>query len=612
LKSKFVKIAVLSYIYNVIGEKMETKYLLGNAAIAYGLAEGKVDGVFAYPGTPSSEIVEQLIRFAGNCNFYIEWSVNEKVAYENAYGASLTGKKTAVVMKHVGLNVASDALMTSAYTGIRGGMVVVVADDPFAHSSQNEQDSRRYVYASKLPCFEPSSIQEANNMASFAFSFSETTGLPVILRSVTRISHGKSEVTVKTLSKRKKTKGFFEKNPGKLVMVPVNARKQLEILNEKYIQIQKDMENLPFNFIKKGEGKTGVICSGASFQYVNEYLEETKSGMPVFKIGTYPLPEKKLSSFLKGLNKVIIFEEGDSVVEENVHIIAQKSGNKCKIYGQTNGYTPQCGELSVEKVERSLNRLKGKPEKKTYSIPELPARAPVLCAGCPHLGSFYILKKVFGKKAIYPGDIGCYTLGIQLGMVDTCLCMGASIGVGTGISRFEKNRDVVSVIGDSTFFHGGIPGLINACYNRANQIIVILDNRTTAMTGQQPHPGTGFTATGEEGPDIEIEKLVRSLGVDKVVTIDPYHIEESITALKEIKKARGVRVIISRRECIFIKKGEEKFAVDMDKCRGCKICLDLSCPAITFENGKAEINSVMCNNCGMCEEICPFDAVIKS
>jgi len=591
---------------------MKKEYLLGNDAIAYGLLEGGIEAAFAYPGTPSSEITEKLIELSGIHGFYTEWSVNEKSAYENAYGVSLTGRRAAVIMKHVGLNVASDAFVTSAYTGITGGFVLVVADDPFAHSSQNEQDSRRYAILAKIPYLEPSSIQEAKEMASFAFSLSEQTGLPVMLRSVTRISHGKSDVVQGKITYQKRD-SEFRKDPSKFVMVPSNARTALRRLNEKQPVLKKIMEGLPFNKNDGYPSETGVVASGISWQYIKELQEEDNLPFALFKASSFPLPENMLSLFMKNKKKILVLEEGDPVIEETLYIISKSCNPVLCISGRMDGIVPQGGELSVDLLKKILNKFTGKEEKKDTHAPvlPLPVRMPVLCPGCSHMGSFYILKKVFGREAVFPGDIGCYTLGVQSGMIDTCLCMGGGINTGTGISRFEKNREVISIIGDSTFFHAGITGLLNACYNRANQIIAVLDNRTTAMTGHQPHPGTGITAGGEKTVDLDIEKIAYACGAEQVVTIDPYRINESILKLKELKGKKGVRVIIAKRGCIFVgERRKERFRIDVEKCTGCKVCMQINCPAITFTEKKAEI-SVYCTGCGICAEICPAGAIIK-
>ncbi|MBN1444580.1 MAG: indolepyruvate ferredoxin oxidoreductase subunit alpha [Candidatus Omnitrophica bacterium] len=592
---------------------MKKEYLLGNDAIAYGLLEGGIEASFAYPGTPSSEITEKLIELSKTHGFYTEWSVNEKSAYENAYGVSLTGRRAAAIMKHVGLNVASDAFITSAYTGIIGGLVLVVADDPYAHSSQNEQDSRRYALLAKIPYLEPSSIQEAKDMAAFAFSLSEKTGLPVMLRSVTRISHGKSDVELGKLNHIKRD-SQFRKDPSRFVMVPSNARTALKRLNEKQPVLKKIMEEMPFNKTDGNPSETGIVASGISYPYIMEMKAEENLPVAVFKASTFPLPENKLALFIKGKKKILVLEEGDPVIEEKIYIISKSCNPLVCISGRMNGIVPEGGELSVDLLKKILKKVSGAEEKQQgepESPASLPVRMPVLCPGCSHTGSFYILKKVFGKDALFPGDIGCYTLGIQSGTIDTCLCMGGGINTGSGMSRFEKEREVISIIGDSTFFHAGITGLINACYNKANQIIAILDNRTTAMTGHQPHPGTGITAGGEKSAGIDIEKIAYACGAEKVVTIDPYRIKESVQKLKALKGKKGVRVIIAKRGCIFVeRKQKEKFRVDAEKCTGCKICMQINCPAITFKENKAAI-SLYCTGCGICAEICPAGAIKK-
>lgn len=588
------------------GAVLERQYLLGNEAMAYGLVEGNIEASFAYPGTPSSEITEKLIELSKTYGFYVEWSVNEKVAYENAYGVSLTGRRAAVIMKHVGLNVASDAFITSAYTGIVGGLVIIVGDDPYAHSSQNEQDSRRYAVLSKIPCLEPSSIQEAKDMVSYAFSLSEELSLPVMVRSVTRISHGRSDVLLKKID-YKKSETSFQKDPKQFVMVPANARVSLKMLNKKQARIKEITETLEWNIADDNSSDTGVITAGISFQYITEIKETQELSLAIFKTSSVPVPYKQLASFIKNKRRCFIFEEGDPVIEEQIYILAKSINPSLEITGKLNGEVPAEGEMSIAAIDKILGSSKYSHSQEP--LKELPKRTPALCPGCPHSGSFYILKKVFGKDAIFPGDIGCYTLGVQTGAIDTCLCMGAGIGTGAGIARVEKQRSVVSIIGDSTFFHAGIPELINACYNKVNLVIAILDNRTTAMTGHQPHPGIGITALQEKTADISIEKIAYECGADKVLVIDPRKIKESIDALKTIKTMKGVRVIVAKSPCVLLEKQRRsQFRVDTEVCRGCNLCLDIKCSAINIADNKAEI-SAYCDNCGMCAEICPFGAI---
>jgi len=591
---------------------MKKLYLLGNEAIAYGLIEGSVLYAFGYPGTPSSEIIEKLIELSKENSIYVEWSINEKVAYENGFGVSISGKRACVIMKHVGLNVASDIFMTSAYTGVKGGLVLIVADDPSAYSSQNEQDSRRYSFFAKIPCFEPSSPQEAKEMATFSFDFSEKFSLPVMIRSVTRVSHGKSEVVLGKIKKKEEKNGFV-KNPFQFVMVPPYVIPAEKKLNEKQRIIKSYIEKLPFNPLEiKKDAKIGVIASGICYQYAKEYQNIENLNFSILKIGTYPIPERKVKKLLETSEKILVFEEVEPVIEEIVYRIAKDTNPNCKIYGKLNGYVPMECELSVEKVEASFKKLKG--EKITFSsIHSYSSRPPFLCPGCPHIGSFYLLKKTFGKESIYPGDIGCYTLGIQLGVIDTTLCMGSGIGMAPGIARVEKRKNVVAIIGDSTFFHAGIPGLINACYNRANIVVAILDNRTTAMTGFQPHPGTGVIASGEKTKEIKLKDIVKSCGVDKVITINPYKIKKSLSILQKIKNKKGVKVIIFKCPCVLLtnKTKKKKFYVDVSKCNGCKICVGIGCSAIEFKNEKAKIN-ILCTGCGICAEICPKKAMYKT
>ncbi|MCM8769767.1 MAG: indolepyruvate ferredoxin oxidoreductase subunit alpha [Candidatus Omnitrophica bacterium] len=590
---------------------MKRAYLLGNHAVAYGLVEGGLQAAFAYPGTPSSEITEKLASLAEQYRFYVEWSINEKVALETAYGVALSGRRAAAIMKHVGLNVAADPLMTAAYTGVVGGLVIVVADDPGIHSSQNEQDSRQYALFAKLPCFEPASPQEALEMVKFSFAFSEKISQPVIIRLVTRLAHGKAAVTLGQRIELSQSTTGFKKEPSRWVMVPANARQAHRRLNETQKVVAEAMEELEFNYFQPGEEGL-VIASGLTWFYVREVFAKQENNWSLVKIGTYPLPEKLLAKALKRAKKVLVVEEGEPVVEQWVERLLCKINPGATVHGKEDGCLPREGEVSVELVEKAVNQLAGKQMNPKPVPPSLLPRSPVLCPGCPHRASLHLLKKVFGRKAIFPGDIGCYTLGVNIGAIDTCLCMGAGLSTGAGLARLEPDRPVVAIIGDSTFFHAGIPALINATYNQAELVVAILDNRTTAMTGHQPHPGIGYTATGEKTTEIDLEKLCQACGAKQVIILDPYQVAESLSVLKQLKDQPGVRVIIFRRACILLEKTHHRFEItlDEDKCQGCQVCFYLGCPAIEWVNNRPVINN-SCTGCGLCVAFCPHQALNK-
>ncbi|MDD4127041.1 MAG: indolepyruvate ferredoxin oxidoreductase subunit alpha, partial [Methanomicrobium sp.] len=482
---------------------MVTRYMLGNEAIAHACCEADLDFASGYPGTPSSEVIDTL-RSQKERDFYIEWSVNEKVALENALGAAWTGIRSLVTMKHVGLNVAADPLMTSGYTGIKGGLVILSADDPYAHSSQNEQDSRNYAKFAKIACLDPSNVQEAHDMMKSAYALSEEFALPVLFRPTTRICHSKSNVELSSCGQEHRT-GKFEKDPKQYVVIPVHTRVLHKKLNEKQNALSEKLIELGLNYAEV-KGKTAVITGGIAAEYVREIIPDNVS---FAKIGAYPINRKWLMEFVSKHDKLLVIEELSPVIEEEVRQFASKT----EIFGKINGCVPYEGELDPESAAFAFEKA-GFSHKKTFKAPEpvqnLPPRPPILCAGCSHRATFYAMKKVFGKNAIYPSDIGCYTLGIQLGTVDTTICMGASITVGSGIAHSGEENDIVCTIGDSTFLHTGIQGLLNAAYNGANMTIVILDNRITAMTGHQPNPNTGLTAKGDISPTISIESICRS------------------------------------------------------------------------------------------------------
>jgi indolepyruvate ferredoxin oxidoreductase alpha subunit len=585
---------------------MGRKYILGNEAIAHACLESGVNFVSGYPGTPSSEVIDTL-RAQPNPSYYVEWSVNEKVALENALAAAWCGIRALCTMKHVGLNVAADPLMTSAYTGVTGGLVIMSADDPFAHSSQNEQDSRCYGHFARLPCLDPATIQEAHDMIREAFEISEEFGLPVIFRPTTRICHSKGDVDLGEAVAGVR-KGEFHKDPRNYVVIPAHTRVLHKLLNEKQPSMKKRLVERGLNKFEI-RGKIAVIASGIGASYVQEILPE---GVSFMKIGAYPIDEEWLGDFVRKHEKVLVIEELAPEVEETVR---QVSGI-IPVFGKKNGYAPYEGELSPQFVAGILERagfMQQNPFPQVDPVQNLPFRPPILCAGCLHRGAFYAIKKVF-RDAIYPSDIGCYTLGLQLGVVDTTICMGASITVASGFSHAGDPRDIVCTIGDSTFLHTGIQGLINAVYNGANITVVILDNRITAMTGHQPNPITGMTACGVESPPVSLDALCRACGVDFVENVDPYDITGMVNVLQEAKKRKGVKVLIAKQMCVILARRSGvkrwKYVVNPDLCTGCGTCVRFGCPAIEFSDEKARIND-QCSGCAVCAQLCPVGAIVR-
>ncbi|MCU0632405.1 MAG: indolepyruvate ferredoxin oxidoreductase subunit alpha [Methanolinea sp.] len=585
---------------------MTKQYLLGNEAIAKGCLESPVHFVTGYPGTPSSEVID-ILRSLPERDLYVEWSVNEKVALENALAAAWCGLRALCTMKHVGLNVAADPLMTSAYTGVTGGLVIMSADDPFAHSSQNEQDSRCYALFSRVPCLDPSTIQEAHDMARDAFALSEQFSIPVIFRPTTRICHSKGDTLVGSPGTSGK-KGEFHKNPQQYVVIPAHTRVLHRILNQKQPHIKKALVEKGYNKAVV-RGPVAVVASGIAAAYVQEVLPANVSFM---KIGAYPIDEEWLAEFVRQHEKVLVVEELHPVVEEAVRQVA----GCVAVHGKKDGMVPFEGELSTVAVARIMLAC-GIPPSRVFpdSAPagNLPPRPPILCAGCPHRPVFFAMRKVF-RDGIFPSDIGCYTLGLQLGAVDTTICMGASVTIASGIAHSGEERDIVATIGDSTFLHTGIPGLLNAVYNGARIILVILDNRITAMTGHQPNPSTGVTACGVPTPPVSLEAICRACGVTYVETVDPYDLVSLHAVLKEARERPGVKVIIARQPCVItarragVRRG--RFQVDADTCTACGLCIKFGCPAIEKVNEKAFIND-QCSGCGVCVQICPAGAIGK-
>lgn len=598
------------------------EYLLGNAAIARGILEAGAGVVTSYPGTPASEIVESLAPVSKEYGLHIEWSVNEKVALEVAIGASWTGARSAAVMKHVGLNVAADPFMTLAYTGVKGGLVVISSDDPFCHSSQNEQDSRRYAQFAGIPCLDPADPQEAKDMTVYAFALSEELELPVLLRPTTRVSHARADVDVgRGKTKKSPTSHEFVKNPTRWVALPAHARTRHSVLIEKQDAIKTALKNAPWNqhlLVLKGDTDTGVIASGISGLYAEEAIERLESDVSILRIGTFPPPDDLCAEFIKHVSKVLIIEELEPVLEEYVERAAREHNPELEILGKNTGHIPRDGELDSLIARNAIADMLGLTltMEETQSLREadeiLPPRPPALCPGCSHRAAYYAMKQVFGTDAIFPSDIGCYTLAVDMGTIDTCLCMGASINLASGIRFGGEDRDICCSIGDSTFLHNGMPGLLNAVYNNAKITVTILDNLTTAMTGHQPHPGTGVTATGDKTKSVSIEAIAKALGADFVETVDPYDLSATLETFRKAKECQeGLSVVIVKQACITnaIRAGVRRkpFRVN-DNCVGCGECVDFGCPAIEFHEDRARINA-LCTGCGVCAQICPSEAI---
>lgn len=583
------------------------KLLLGNEAFALGAFYGGARYGTGYPGTPSTEILENFSKYPG---VLAEWAPNEKCAFEAAYGASLAGARTIVTMKHVGLNVAADPFVTSVYSGVNAGLVLIVADDPGFHSSQNEQDSRHYVRLAYAPLFEPADSQEAFNMVVEALNLSEKYDTPFVVKSTTRVSHSTSLVEVDFEPIEPKPKPYT-KDPDKYVMVPLYAKKRKELLLKRFEALKEYAEKSPFNFIEWGRSYIGIVSSGVAYYYAKEAFPEAS----FLKLGfTYPLPENLIRSFASQVELLFVVEESDPILEKEIRSFG------INVFGKE--YLPKVGELTPDAVAQGISSLLKEKRKNTYYIRwipkspvnDLPARAPVLCPGCGHRNLFFVLKKL---KAKVMGDIGCYTLAVNppLSSMDTCTCMGAGIGEAHGFSKAIQNTSdekVVAVIGDSTFVHSGITGLINAAYNRSNVLIIILDNRTTAMTGHQPHPGTGITLMGEETYELDFERLANVCGADYVRTVDPYDLKETEKVLKEAQAIKGLSVVVARRPCVLYERTEKGYySVDLDACTSCGACLLLGCPAISRFGEKIIISSDLCTGCGACAFLCRFDAIFK-
>lgn len=567
------------------------KLMLGNEAIARGAYEAGVEVVSAYPGTPSTEITENIAKFE---EVYAEWAPNEKVAMEVAIGASFAGARSMVCMKHVGMNVAADPMFTLSYSGVNAGLVIVVADDPGMHSSQNEQDSRCYAKAAHIPMLEPSDSAEAKKFVKIAFNMSEKYDTPVIVRTTTRIAHSQSEVE---LLERKELKiKEYKKDITKYTLMPSTAklrRKEVELRDER---LRAECSAFPVNESEIRSKELGIICSGIVYQYVKEALPEAS----VLKLGmVHPLPLKLIKDFAKQVDKLLVIEELEPFIEEQV----KAAGIECR----GKDIFPVYGEITVPVIRE---RLFGAEIKKPDT--DMPVRPPVMCAGCPHRGVFYVLNKL---KLTVNSDIGCYTLGAQppLSAVDTVICMGASIPMAHGFAKaLNSGSGNVAVIGDSTFVHSGITGLINAVYNKSPITVIILDNSTTGMTGHQDHPATGKTIKGEATNKLNLAVLAEACGAARVDTVNAYDIQEVERLVKEHIALNEVSVIIARQPCALLNKGGTDKYVISDSCKKCLKCLQLGCPAISKnEDGGVTINGELCTGCGLCAELCPFGAIIK-
>lgn len=569
--------------------------MLGNKAFARGLYEAGCSVVSSYPGTPSTEVTEEIAKYD---EVYCEWAPNEKVAMEVAFGACLAGKRSFCGMKHVGLNVAADPLYTCSYTGVNAGMVICVADDPGMHSSQNEQDSRHHAIAAKVPMLEPSDSAEALEFAKTAYEISETFDTPVIIKMCTRVAHSQSVVVPgeRVLPEQKP----YEKNIQKYVMMPGNAIRRHPIVEERTRKLIEYAETSPLNRVEMGGTALGIITSSTCYQYAKEVYGDSAS---ILKLGMVnPLPEKLIRDFAAKVERLIVIEELDPIIE-----------NHCRQLGLTlsgKDLLPICGEFSQNLIAK---KIEGKDARFCSLEEQLPGRPPVMCAGCPHRGLFYTLSR---NKCTVLGDIGCYTLGAvaPLAAMEMTLCMGASISSIHGFNKAlgkESEEKTVAVIGDSTFMHSGMTGLANVAYNQSNSTIIILDNSITGMTGHQQNPTTGYNIKGDPAGKIDLEALCRAMGFGRVAVVDPYNLEECDRVLKEELAADEPSVIISRRPCALLKyvKHKAPLKVAAENCVGCKSCMRLGCPAVSVKDKKAVIDTTLCVGCGVCQQLCKFDAL---
>lgn len=638
---------------------MEKKFIMGNEAIGLGAIRAGVRLVSGYPGTPSTEVLETVAKHNPG-DIFVEWSANEKAALEVAAGGAYTGARTMVTMKQVGLNVATDPLMSLSYIGVKGGMVVMVADDPGPISSQTEQDTRTFAAYSKLPVVDPASPEEAYQMIQDAFDYSETYHTPVLFRPTTRVCHGCASIELEERPALSPLEGFV-KDAGKWVIFPrLSYQNHQKICQSRIPELSKAFSDYRFNTLKmeraqKSDGqctnghntkeqgtegqdadrtdtgnltmKKGIIAGGISYEYACESLQNF-DGVRVLRVATpYPFPEELALKFLDGLTEVLVLEELDPVLEEALIHVCGTHHLSTKIYGKLSGHTACAGENTVESVRRDLEMFLGVqlgehplpenlPAQQFAPTPDMPVRPPVLCAGCSHRASFYAVKRAMeGREAVFCGDIGCYTLGNAkpLDMVDTCLCMGAGITLAQGMSHMEPDKTYFAFAGDSTFFASGIAGIVNAVYNQANMIVVILDNSTTAMTGHQPHPGTGRTMMGQVVDKINIPEVLKGIGVKEVATVNPLELQKAIDTVRDMADKKGVKAIIFKYPCIALsKKPDAVCFVNEDKCVLCEQCIsEIGCPALVKRQGKIFIDASLCTGCGLCTQVCSVGAIEK-
>ncbi len=598
---------------------MHQEFLMGNAAIARGAMAAGLNLVCGYPGTPSTEVLET----AAKCNdgsLYVEWSVNEKAALELGAGAAYCGARAMVTMKQVGLNVASDPLMSLAYIGVKGGMVILVADDPGPISSQTEQDTRTFAAYSKLPCFDPSSVQEAYDMIQDAILYSEQFHTPVLFRPTTRVCHGYASVTVKDKEEQivHKPEGFV-KDSSKWVIFPRLSYQAHINIEARNVELSKLFSGYTHNRLTHETDlicRKGIATHGISTTYVQEAL--AGKGTPrLLQVATpFPFPEELGVEFLRELDEVLCIEELDPVIERELIYLCGKHHLNVTIRGKLTHDVKNAGENTCASVAENIAKFMGwelPKAEETEAPPALPVRPPVLCAGCPHRASFYAVKKAMqGQKAVFCGDIGCYTLGnaMPLDMVDTCLCMGAGVNIAQGIGKIEPDTKCFSFVGDSTFFASAITGAVNAVYNQADMTLVVLDNSTTAMTGHQPHPGTGRTMMGQVVDKVSIQEVLRGVGVKTVETVNPLHLNEVIETVKRVSAEPGVKAIVFKSPCAVLIKPEKPAVIDENKCKQCKKCIrELGCPGIVLRDGKVAIEPALCSGCGLCSQVCPFEAI---